>query len=250
MLPVLFIWDSKAMYLGPSFDNGTHSHNAYQVVVALDGTTRVEIDGIWLENTIFVIRPNTKHRVQFFGVVAVLLMDAEVTTRGDDFIATRLRPDTLSELKACYAELYSSEQALAVYKKVTAEVGLAVDILNSSIDDRIKKCLNFINQNLNENLSMEMVCRLNGISESSFSHLFSKEVGIPFRRYVLWKRIKESISLYLKGNKSLTDVSLEMGFSDQAHFTKSFRDVFGVKPTFVFRNKLKILYYLKRIRIS
>ena len=250
MLPVLYLWDSKAMYIGPSFDTGVHSHNAHQVIVALDGKTKVEIDNYWSEDSIFVIKPNTKHRIHFLGHVALLLIDSEISKLEDSFIPNGLKLESLANLKSCYSQPVSSEDALQLFLDIIQEVGLSNITISKSIDERIVKCLKFINLNLKEELSMETVCKFNGISESSFSHLFSKEVGLPFRRYVLWKRLKESISLYLKDNRTLTEVSQEMGFSDQAHYTKSFKDVFGVKPTFIFRSSLKILYRLKRLRIS
>jgi AraC-like DNA-binding protein len=250
MLPLLYLWDSKAMYIGTSFETHVHAHNAYQVIVALDGMTKVEVEGLWIETAFIIIRPNTKHRIKLFGVVALLLIEADDAEIAKNFELENLSAKTLLDLNNCYFNLYSSEEALQLFNTIVLEVGLSSGEVRASIDERITKCLRYIEKNLKNELSMESVCKINGISESTFSHLFSKELGLPFRRYVLWKRLKESISLYLKEEKSLTDIAIEMGFADQAHFSNSFKDVFGVKPTFIFRSKLRILHSLKRIKIS
>ena len=250
MLPLLYLWDSKAMYIGLSFETVVHAHNAAQIIVALEGTIKVEIENSWLENSIFVIRPNTKHRIRLYGTVALLLIDAEDTRMEFDSITGELSRTTMASLKNCYARAYSTEEALQLFHSIISDIGLSEKINPVAIDERIQRCLEYIEQNLKEDLSMESICKINGISESSFSHMFSKEVGLPFRRYLLWKRLKESIAVFLREKKSLTEISVEMGFSDQAHFSNSFKDVFGVKPTFIFRNKLRILYGLNRIKIS
>jgi AraC family transcriptional regulator len=249
MLPLLYIWDSKAMYIGTGFETGVHAHNAFQVIIALDGKTKVEIEGTWIENSLFLLKPNTNHRIQLLGNVAMFLVDAEVS-RLTSITQGSISSKVIEKLKSCFLNPYETKYALKLFEEVLSELGFG-SILNSSVkDDRIQKCLEYIEVNLNEELNMESLCKVNGLSESSFSHLFSKEVGIPFRRYLLWKRLKKSISIYLDGRKSLTEVSQEMGFSDQAHFSNAFKDVFGIRPTFILRNKLRLLHNLKRLKIS
>lgn len=249
MLPLLYIWDSKALYIGTSFETAVHAHNAFQIIIALDGKTKVEIEGEWIENSLFVLKPNTKHRIQLLGNVAILLIDAEdssLISKTQSSVSSKL----IEELKRCYSSSYETLNALKLFEEVLYELGFGNTQSSSSRDSRIQKCLEYIEGNLGEELNMEFLCKANGLSESSFSHLFSREVGIPFRRYLLWKRLKKSISIYLEGRKSLTEVSQEMGFSDQAHYSNAFKDVFGIRPTFILRNKLRLLHSLKRLKIS
>jgi AraC-like DNA-binding protein len=68
-----------------------------------------------------------------------------------------------------------------------------------------------------------------GLSPSRFLHLFSSQVGVPLRRFRLWNRLRAATRAGLYGTR-LTDAALDAGFSDQAHFSRTFRKMLGVSP--------------------
>lgn len=68
------------------------------------------------------------------------------------------------------------------------------------------------------------------LSSSRFAHIFSEQMGMPVRNYLLWQRLLFALSLLQKG-KSITTVAYTSGFSDCAHLSRSFREVFGATPT-------------------
>jgi AraC-like DNA-binding protein len=63
-------------------------------------------------------------------------------------------------------------------------------------------------------------------SLSRFQHLFTQEVGVPFRRYRAWCRMRAAIAAVLHGN-NLTDAAHAAGLSDQAHSSREFHRIFG-----------------------
>ena len=65
------------------------------------------------------------------------------------------------------------------------------------------------------------------LSESRFLHLFSKELGIAWRPYLLWRRIICVIQALINGS-SATDAAHLAGFSDSAHLSRTFRNNFGM----------------------
>ncbi len=72
-----------------------------------------------------------------------------------------------------------------------------------------------------------------GLSVSRFLHLFSEQIGVPFRRYRIWNRIRAATRHALAGS-NFTDAAVTAGFTDSAHFANCFRDTFGVTPSYVF----------------
>jgi AraC-like DNA-binding protein len=68
------------------------------------------------------------------------------------------------------------------------------------------------------------------MSPTRLTHVFSREVGIPFRRFVLWTRIKHAVSTTRAG-ANLTAAAVAAGFSDAAHFSRTFRGMFGLSPS-------------------
>ena len=65
------------------------------------------------------------------------------------------------------------------------------------------------------------------LSESRFSHLFTKETGLPFRTYVLWRRLMQAVERRAAG-ATLTEAAHQAGFSDSAHFSRTFLRMFGI----------------------
>jgi len=57
-------------------------------------------------------------------------------------------------------------------------------------------------------------------------HLFVEQTGLPFRTYLLWRRLMRGLEAFASG-ASLTDAALGAGFSDSAHFSRTFRRMFG-----------------------
>ncbi|MBW0147197.1 helix-turn-helix transcriptional regulator [Marinobacter arenosus] len=68
------------------------------------------------------------------------------------------------------------------------------------------------------------------LSESRFNHLFRAEVGISFRRYRSWSRLR-SVLYHVARDQSLTDAALNAGLHDSAHLSRSFQNMIGLAPS-------------------
>lgn len=69
-----------------------------------------------------------------------------------------------------------------------------------------------------------------GLSFHRFLHLFTLECGVPFRRFRMWKRAR-SFLLHVARAHRLTDVALQVGYPDSAHFSRSIRRCYGLTPS-------------------
>ncbi|MEV4895571.1 AraC family transcriptional regulator [Nonomuraea sp. NPDC055795] len=68
------------------------------------------------------------------------------------------------------------------------------------------------------------------LSPSRLSHLFTGEFGLPFRRYVLWARLRAALTA-LSGGLSLTEAAHTAGFADSAHLTRTVHRMMGAAPS-------------------
>ncbi|ATD09003.1 helix-turn-helix transcriptional regulator [Pseudoalteromonas piscicida] len=68
------------------------------------------------------------------------------------------------------------------------------------------------------------------LSPSRFLHLFTEQVGIAWRPYVLWRRLICSVVAIQHGN-NLTQAAMLAGFADSAHLSRTFKRQFGITPT-------------------
>ncbi|MGL5699675.1 MAG: helix-turn-helix domain-containing protein, partial [Kluyvera sp.] len=78
--------------------------------------------------------------------------------------------------------------------------------------------------------SMEYWANQLGMSPRTFSRHFKKETGMPFSAWKQKMRILESV-IFLKKNKNVTAVALEVGYSSTAAFSYAFRQALGVPPS-------------------
>ncbi|WP_156408774.1 helix-turn-helix domain-containing protein [Rhizobium sp. Root708] len=69
-----------------------------------------------------------------------------------------------------------------------------------------------------------------GLSESWFSNVFRQTTGKTPLQWQLGKRIEHAKTLLLESELSVADVAAQLGFSDQAHLTKVFRQIAGDTP--------------------
>ncbi|MEM7727979.1 MAG: AraC family transcriptional regulator [Pseudomonadota bacterium] len=97
-------------------------------------------------------------------------------------------------------------------------------------DPRISRILDQMNAVSPLDYDYGQLLKLSGLSSGRLSHLFTDEVGISLRSFKAWRKIREAISL-LSTNSDLTSVAHLSGFSDSAHFSRSFVSSFGLVPS-------------------
>jgi len=71
------------------------------------------------------------------------------------------------------------------------------------------------------------------LSETRLRHLFTQQVGSSMQRYRAWCRLVLA-GRHAQAGASLTHAAHAAGFADQAHFSRAFRQMFGLPPSQVF----------------
>ena len=100
---------------------------------------------------------------------------------------------------------------------------------------RIRKVLNFIEENLDNELSLENLAEIGNYSPFHFHRIFRGIIGETLQEYINRKRLEKSaMMLSHHKNKSLEEVFSEVGFKSNSTFSKTFKKYFGVSPS-VFR---------------
>lgn len=72
------------------------------------------------------------------------------------------------------------------------------------------------------------------LSASRFNHLFRAEMGVSFRSYRVWSQVRAAM-VALGSNPTLTRAALDAGFVDSSHFSRMFRQTFGMTPSSVLK---------------
>lgn len=95
----------------------------------------------------------------------------------------------------------------------------------------IRKAIEFIRANLDQDLSLNTISDAIGISSFELSRQFKKETGEGITEYINKQRISEAVYLMENNNISITDIAYMAGFNDVNYFTKVFKKIKGVTPS-------------------
>ena len=103
-------------------------------------------------------------------------------------------------------------------------------LLHKSNIDYIEISKAYIDKYYMQNLNIDKMAEIIGYSNSYFSRLFKKTEGVGFSIYLQKVRIEKSKELILNKDKSLYDISEEVGFDNYSYYSKIFKDIEGISP--------------------
>mgnify|MGYP002727041748 FL=1 len=104
------------------------------------------------------------------------------------------------------------------------------DIEDIQYDKTIEGVLNYINSNLENDLSIDTIASKFFISKYYLMRKFKNQIGSSIHNYVVQKRLILARSLISDG-LSMSSVCSRCGFNDYSSFVRAFKKVYGVSPS-------------------
>lgn len=96
---------------------------------------------------------------------------------------------------------------------------------------RVHRVFIFIEENLDADLSLQLVSEKANFSSFHFHRVFKMITGETLNSYITRKRVEKSASDLIHKNISVTDISQKYGFNDTSTFSRTFKKYYGVSPT-------------------
>lgn len=240
----ILIWEGASLWLMKALPapgdavNTTdfHSHHALQATLSLGGRFKLGTQAQSI-STDAAVAPDTSHIFEAAGPVAILLIEPE--SRSGRAIARNLFDksplapipqelvfDLVAQLKVSWCDQDRNDAVLvALGRSIVARLaGLGEAELP---DPRVQKIVAHVASRLDHPITLESVAESVGLSSSRVRHLFVEHTGLPFRTYLLWLRLMKAVGVFAGGG-SLTEAAYEAGFADSAHFSRTFRRMFGI----------------------
>ena len=94
----------------------------------------------------------------------------------------------------------------------------------------VLKAMAYVHTHYAESISRSDVAKHVGLSERHLDRCFRQEVGVTPIAYLNRYRVKQAKDLLAAGDKSITEVAMEVGFSSSGYFARVFRQEVGVSP--------------------
>jgi len=100
----------------------------------------------------------------------------------------------------------------------------------SENDIRINKCLQFIHENIDKNITVSRLADIACITEDHFIRIFKKEMKATPLKYINLKKIEKAQLLLLTTNIPIRDVAFELSIDNISYFNRIFRQHTGKTP--------------------
>ncbi len=95
---------------------------------------------------------------------------------------------------------------------------------------KLTEAVTLMEANIEEPISLDELSNYVGISRRQLERLFQKHLNCVPTRYYLNLRLNRARLLLLQTSKSIVDIALACGFISAPHFSKCYRDLFGIPP--------------------
>lgn len=224
-------WRGKAwispglgVFLGQAGSHDWHCHMAHQITIGLTGALTVNTPATSVTARAICIRAGVMHRIEAVEVLSIYLdalsAEAHALHAGADLVAIEVQ-----DVAALQALLETTDlTAQGVQQMVRHVLNLTV---TAATDPRLQTVLAAVRASMH---SRQYLARLVHLSPTRFSHWFVEQTGLPLRSYRKWSRLVAALQEIAAG-RSLTEAAHAAGFADAAHFSRTFRNLFGLDPT-------------------
>lgn len=107
---------------------------------------------------------------------------------------------------------------------------------NRMRDFYIKEAISYIEQNFQNDISIEDIASFCGLNRSYFGKIFHDTVGKSPQAFLISYRMTKAGELLKLTNLSITDIGNAVGYPNQLHFSRAFKNFYGISPR-TWRNK-------------
>lgn len=107
-------------------------------------------------------------------------------------------------------------------------------------DFYIKEALNYIEQNFQNDITVEGIASFCGLNRTYFGRIFKETVGKSPQQFLLNYRMAKAAELLKLTSLSISDIGNAVGYPNQLHFSRAFKNVYGESPR-EWRNRNKVV---------
>jgi AraC family transcriptional regulator len=193
-------WDAEAEYL----------------ILAIEPRLLHQIGQDWVNCDRIELKPQFMNAQDALIQAILLTLRTEISSGG---LASQLLVDSLSTTLAIHL--------LRNYCVTQPRLSSYADGLPQST---LKRVTDFIHAHLDRDLELVNLSAIAQISPYHFLRLFKKSMGTTPHQYILQCRVKKAKYLLKYSELSITEIASRVGFCDQSHLNRYFKQIVGLTP--------------------
>ena len=199
---------------------------AHQISISLNASLTVKSPSSSLTARAICIRAGVSHQIEADQVLSIYLDVLSDEARAlPDNIGVGITPIEIRDTAALRKLLNSADPSAQQIREMVRHV------LNLSTppasDPRLQSVLAALKEPIN---GRQALAKRVHLSPTRFSHWFVEQTGLPLRRYRKWSRLVIALQ-HIASGANLTAAAHAAGFADAAHFSRTFRELFGLDPS-------------------
>jgi AraC-like DNA-binding protein/mannose-6-phosphate isomerase-like protein (cupin superfamily) len=228
-----------------------HTHDSYEAHYVVAGRGSFELGGERLTvrpGDFFYTRPSTMHRMvvpegeYLLQYVAFLELDTDHDAELADDLEALLGEGQVRRLGDRYHALFAqmSRQSLSndARQQRAASARMAGFLYDLMVDTptatashpAVERALEFMRSHVGEAYGLDDLLTELGLDKSYFIRLFKKHVGVPPMKYAMNLKMSAASDLLRTTIEPLAAVAARIGFDDEYHFAKRFKQWSGTPP--------------------
>ena len=220
---------ARAAYVGPGLDLSPHRNAAATLAIALEAPFHLALAGKdkrlgpakteWTA----LIPPGSWHHLRASGPMAFFYLDP---------LSSDLRTLSAQKLPA----LGRAAGAMLLERKnedAIEAIGRLFQLWPHVIalaEPRMTALVHALDERPEDFPTLQHAAATVGLSPSRCQALLKEHLGMPFRRYRLWRRMARALRDVANGS-NLTQAAHAVGFNSSAHFSTAFKTMFGLAPS-------------------
>jgi len=234
-----------------------HCHTEYEILYFILGDVDIHIEGrsyTPAPESLLLIPPNNMHgfivksaslykrvTIHFFPEIMepeernLLLKPFQAPARYFPDLHDIQIDSSVDDLKNC-KNIEAPLQKIMFKHRVISLLADIYKLYNKAVihpppgNEKINSVLQYLNENIIEDISLELLSRKFFIDKYYLNKLFSRELGTTVHRYVQVKRLILARYEIRKGS-GIEEAAYKAGFKDYSNFYRAYKSFFGIKPS-------------------
>lgn len=122
---------------------------------------------------------------------------------------------------------YLSQLLIRIYRKIK---GVHINVENNQKKNHVHKILEYINENYMNEINLDLISEAVHLNKYYMSHCFKEITGFTINKYLAQRRIEEAKKLLLSTEKSINQISAEIGLSSPGQLSRLFKQYENMSP--------------------
>ena len=184
--------------------------------------------------TVFRFSTSLYKTVPFFSLLDLTPFQFQHDEELSFFLQQLCREEAQDKIgKPMLLKNYSSEIVIHLIRYLSGQKQFSenVEKINYLLDTRLVKIIQYIQGNLDKDLSNKRLAEIAFLSDDYISQFFKSLTHRNLQDYVEEQRLKKARELVMSTSESMKEISLRVGFKDPAYFSRRFKNKFELKAT-------------------